>query len=198
MSETPIAQGRGRLTAERTQEVYDSVLTLLVETGYEGLTMDAIAHAASCSKATLYRQWGGKETLVIDALEANHPHVTADEVDTGSLRGDLHLWAQHVVNGPEKDAQLIHAVMHACTVSEDIRFTLRDRMISQESSDFAILFTRAAERGEIDPDAPALRYLIVALAGAIMLRFIVEEKRPDEEYLTGMIDSVVLPALGIH
>lgn len=197
MTETA-TKGRGRLTPERTQQVYDSVLTLLVEAGYEGLTMDAVAHAASCSKATLYRQWGGKETLVIDALESNHPNIGIDAIDTGSLRGDLHLWAHHAATGPEKDSQLIHAVMHACMTNQELRETLRHRMIDRERADFDVLYQRAAERGEIDADAPALRYLTIVMAGAFLLRYLVEEKKPDEKYLVGLIDSVVLPALGIH
>lgn len=192
------ARGRGRLSAERTQEVYDSVLGLLVEAGYEGLTMDAVAHAANISKATLYRQWGGKESLVIDALESQHADVGIEQIDTGSLRGDLHQWAHYAVNGPEKDTQLLQAVMHACTVSKELRETFRERMIDPEHDSFLGLYRRAAERGEIDADAPALRYVLVVVAGAFLLRHLLEERKPDQEYLVGLIDSVVLPALGIH
>lgn len=197
MSETT-TQGRGRLTPERTQEVYDSVIALLVDTGYEALTMDAVAHAASCSKATLYRQWGGKESLVIDALEASHPQSEFEQIDTGSLRGDLHTMARIIANAPEKDANLIYAVMHACTVSEELRNALRARMLHQEDDDFLALIQRAADRGEIDIDSPALPYLRLVFIGTFLLRHLLEDTTPDEQYLGGLIDSVVLPALGIH
>lgn len=193
-----MTQGRGRLTSERTQEVYDCVLTLLVDTGYEALTMDAVAQAASISKATLYRQWGGKQTLVVDAIESNHPKDGFEEIDTGSLRDDLHAFARLLANAPEKNAKLIYAVMHACTVNEDLRTAMRDRMIDREDDDFLKPYERAAARGEIDPDSPALPYLRLVFIGPFLLRHLLEDKEPDETYLIGLIDSVVLPALGTH
>ena len=49
--------------------------------------MDAVATQAKASKATLYRRWNNKVSLVIDALLTTK---AAPEVpDTGSLRGDL-------------------------------------------------------------------------------------------------------------
>lgn len=191
-------KGRGRLTAERTQEVYDSVLALVVEHGYEGLTMDAVAHAASISKATLYRQWGGKEMLVVDALESTRPQPEADGIDTGSLREDLYATVRLSLGSPIKDIALVHAIMHACMTNHDLSRAMRERMVNSDDDPFDQIFARAAARGEIDADSPALRYLHVVFIGPYILREFLEERPPDEEYLMGLIDSVVLPALGIH
>ena len=194
-----VAHGRGRLTPERTQEVYDAVLALVVEHGYEGLTMDAVAHAASISKATLYRQWGGKPSLVIDAIDSNHPSVELDEIDTGSLRSDLHEWVRvSIQRSGDNDTGLIHAIMHACSTNEELRTVVRDRMINRKRGDFVALFTRAAERGEIASDAPALPYVPMLIVGPFLLRELVDDLPPDEPYLLGLIDTVVLPALGIN
>ncbi|MDN5856560.1 MAG: TetR/AcrR family transcriptional regulator [Actinomycetia bacterium] len=190
--------GRGRLTPERTREVYDAVLTLVVEHGYEGLTMDAIAHAASISKATLYRQWGGKETLVVDALESTHPRADMEAIDTGSLRGDLHASIRLTLQRPGKDVALVHAIMHACMTNDELARAMRERINDPDNDPIGRLFIRAAERGEIDGDSPALRYIPLIVAGSYILREFFEECPPDEEYLLGLIDSIVLPALGIH
>ena len=58
------------------------------ETGYEGLTLDAVAARAHVSKATLYRQWTGKATLVAHALKRIGQPI-AQTANTGSLRGDF-------------------------------------------------------------------------------------------------------------
>src|SRR3954449_11409393 len=87
MTEVSTAR-RSRITPEREAELYEAVLELLREVGYDALTMDAVATRTRSSKATLYRQWGGKAELVVKALRSQKPHF--DEVDTGSLRGDLH------------------------------------------------------------------------------------------------------------
>lgn len=198
MSNT-VTEGRGRLTPERTHEVYDAVLRLVVEHGYEGLTMDAIAHEASISKATLYRQWGGKPTLVIDAIEANHPYSELDDIDTGSLRDDLYAWVRvSIQHANGSDVGLIYAIMHACMTNEELHNVVRERMINRKRADFDALFVRAVERGEIAADAPALPYVPMMIVGPYLLRELVDGLPPDEPYLRGLVDDVVLPALGIH
>ena len=64
---------RSRITPEREAELYAAVLDLLREVGYDALTMDAVAARTRSSKATLYRQWGGKAKLVVRALRHQKP-----------------------------------------------------------------------------------------------------------------------------
>ena len=82
------APTRPRVEGDREQEILGATLEILVEAGYDRLTMDAVATRARASKATLYRRWNGKATLVIDALMSQKAPLVAP-VDTGSLRGDL-------------------------------------------------------------------------------------------------------------
>ena len=58
------------MEGDREQEILDAALEVLAEVGYDRLTMDAVATRAKASKATLYRRWTNKLTLVIDALVA--------------------------------------------------------------------------------------------------------------------------------
>src|SRR4029077_15964572 len=59
---------RPRVEGVREQEILDAALEVLGEFGYDRLTMDAVAQRAKASKATLYRRWNSKATLVVDAL----------------------------------------------------------------------------------------------------------------------------------
>ena len=72
MAEAATAR-RSRITPEREAELYAAVLDLLREVGYDALTMDAVAARTRSSKATLYRQWGGKPELVAKAVRHNKP-----------------------------------------------------------------------------------------------------------------------------
>ena len=78
---------RPRVTADREQEIYDTALELVAQHGYDRLTLDAVAQHANASKATLYRRWGSKAGLVVEAVCRAEPVL--DDIDTGSLRGDL-------------------------------------------------------------------------------------------------------------
>lgn len=53
----------GGQSAERRSEILEAAFALLVERGYEGTTMRAIAERAHASKETLYAWFGDKEGL---------------------------------------------------------------------------------------------------------------------------------------
>jgi AcrR family transcriptional regulator len=80
---------RPRVEGEREDEILDATVELVMELGYDRLTMDAVAKRARASKATLYRRWESKASLVVEALirAKESPHV--GDHDTGTLRGDL-------------------------------------------------------------------------------------------------------------
>src|SRR5690242_15651908 len=80
-------QARPRVEGDREREILEAALEVLVDVGYDRLTMDAVATAAKASKATLYRRWNDKATLVIDALLLDK--AVPSSPDTGSLAGDL-------------------------------------------------------------------------------------------------------------
>src|SRR3954466_9997578 len=81
------AAARPRIEGDREQEILDAAIQVLAEVGYDRLTMDAVAAKAKASKATLYRRWTSKVSLVIEALQ--HEKGPNTPPDTGSLRGDL-------------------------------------------------------------------------------------------------------------
>jgi AcrR family transcriptional regulator len=80
---------RPRIEGDREAEILEATLELLANSGYDRLTMDAVSTAAKASKATLYRRWDSKAELVVDALSRAKGAPQVQDVDTGSLRGDL-------------------------------------------------------------------------------------------------------------
>jgi AcrR family transcriptional regulator len=61
---------------------------LLLERGFDGMTVDDVAEAAGVGKATIYRRWASKELLANDAL-AELFDLEIPDADTGSIAGDL-------------------------------------------------------------------------------------------------------------
>ena len=74
--------------------IIEATLQTLATAGFTGLSMEAVAARAKVGKATLYRRWSTKNTLVADALATLVE--TAEPVDTGSLRDDLVAWLNTV------------------------------------------------------------------------------------------------------
>ncbi|GAA0614366.1 TetR/AcrR family transcriptional regulator [Kribbella sandramycini] len=61
---------------------------LLLERGFDKMTVDDVAEAAGVGKATIYRRWASKEELANDAM-ADLFDIEIPDADTGSLEGDL-------------------------------------------------------------------------------------------------------------
>ncbi|MEN3586441.1 MULTISPECIES: TetR/AcrR family transcriptional regulator [unclassified Streptomyces] len=196
MAETATAR-RSRLTPEREAELYGAVLDLLREVGYDALTMDAVAARTRSSKATLYRQWGGKAELVVKAIRQSKP-VEIDEVDTGSLRGDLHaLTARDDDCTMERNSALMRGVAMALHQNPDLRQAFREQLVEPETRAFRGLLQRAIDRGELRADCPALDFLVPMLAGGFATRTLLDDQPPTRAFLHSYIDAVVLPALGV-
>ncbi|MCF3123400.1 TetR/AcrR family transcriptional regulator [Streptomyces arenae] len=188
---------RSRITPEREAELYEAVLDLLREVGYDALTMDAVAARTRSSKATLYRQWGSKPELIAKALRHDKPASLAD-IDTGSLRGDLY----EMVNRSddcqmEKDAALMRGLFHAIHDNPELHQALRNLLIEPELTGLNDLMRRAVERGEVAADNPALEYVVHMMVGGFVARDLIEDRPVDRAFLASYIDAVILPALGV-
>ncbi|MFC7816144.1 TetR/AcrR family transcriptional regulator [Streptomyces sp. NPDC057367] len=195
MTEAATAR-RSRITPEREAELYEAVLDLLREVGYDALTMDAVAARTRSSKATLYRQWGGKPELVVKAIRHSKPGEIGD-VDTGSLRGDLHaLLAREDDCTMAQNSALMRGVAMALHQNPDLRQAFRDQLIDPEMAEFRRVLQRAVDRGEIRPDCPALDFLVHMMVGGFATRTLLDDQPPTRAFLTSYIDAVILPALG--
>ncbi|HSD79712.1 MAG TPA: helix-turn-helix domain-containing protein, partial [Solirubrobacteraceae bacterium] len=63
-----------------------AALELAADGGLRGLRMEAVAARAGVGKATLYRRWSSKQTLLADAIRAAAREI--DPPDLGSVRED--------------------------------------------------------------------------------------------------------------
>lgn len=62
--------GRAGISAPAAQRIVDATIAVIEERGTNGFTVDDIAKLAGCSRATLYRYFPGKESLLLAALQA--------------------------------------------------------------------------------------------------------------------------------
>lgn len=187
---------RGRLTPEREQELYEAVLGLLREVGYDALTMDAVAARTRSSKATLYRQWQGKPRLVACALRYSRP-VRMAEVNTGTLRGDLLQLVRGSCCHLEEDAALLRGMGHAAHTHPEFQQALRELLVQPEIDACRAKLAQAVRRGEIDGANPALEFVPHLLVGGLFSRQLVEGRLADPDYMTRYLEAVVFPLLGM-
>ena len=183
---------RPRIEGDREQEILDATLDVLADVGYDRLTMDAVATRARASKATLYRRWNAKVSLVIEALLSQKgPEAAAD---TGSLRGDL-LETFCGMGGltDERQMAILGSVITAIARDADFAEAWRREFIAPKVALSRSIYERARERGEVRTDVD-LDLLAPALPGIILHRLFLMGQPPTEEVITQVIDQVIIPA----
>ncbi len=87
-TQLPGAVRPGGRTARTRQRVLDAVAALLLDEGYDALTIDAVAARSGIHRATVYRRWRDTGGLLADTVDAAREQDW-EPPDTGSLTGDL-------------------------------------------------------------------------------------------------------------
>ena len=184
---------RPRVEGDREREILDAALEVLAEVGYDRLTMDAVAQRAKASKATLYRRWNSKATLVVDALATQK--ASPPVPDSGDLRTDL-LTAFCGMGGltDHDTTQTFGAVMTALSTDPEFAAEFRTRVLVPKSQLSRSLFQRAVDRGEVRADLD-LDLVAPALAGIVLHRIFVMGEIPGPTLIEHVIDQIILPAV---
>ena len=78
---------------ERKQRILDAARRLIAERGYEGVTMRELADESLVSVPTLYNLFGGKNELLIAAVEAYFMDLLARAEERTEVRGLSKLFA---------------------------------------------------------------------------------------------------------
>ncbi len=184
---------RPRVEGDREQEILDATLTVLAESGYDRLTMDAVATEAKASKATLYRRWSSKSQLVVDAVCSHKEHPPTP--DTGSLRGDL--LAAHCGMGGLGDPRATAvqaAVVTAIARDAEFAATYRREFLGPKVAASRVIFERAVARGEVRDDLD-VDLLAPALPGIVLHRVFLLGDEATPDLVARVIDQIILPAV---
>jgi AcrR family transcriptional regulator len=182
-----------RLGGEREQAILRATFELLGEVGYQGLRVDAVATRAKASKATLYRHWPSKASLVADAVRlCKGGGETAP--DTGSLRGDLVAWfgelAEHTTG---EEGPLLAGLVMAMHNDPELAAEMRAMRDSKTPIAIAIC-SRAEARGELEPgyDVGLIDEIV---PGQLFMHSFARGGPLDAQFIDHLVDDIILPLL---
>ncbi|HEY9336919.1 MAG TPA: TetR-like C-terminal domain-containing protein [Kribbella sp.] len=189
-----VVRQRPRVEGGREEEILDATVAVVAELGYDRLTMDAVATAAKASKATLYRRWSTKAELVVDAISRAKGCPMPEDVDTGSLRGDLVSMA--CGDGgftDEMPMSVVAGLLTALHRDADLQKAFRERFLAPRNELTNKVYERAVRRGEIAPDVD-VALLSVTLPAVIIHHAYILGVEPTDDLILRVIDNVILPA----
>ncbi|WP_226655783.1 TetR/AcrR family transcriptional regulator [Leifsonia sp. LS1] len=182
----PRVEGLERRILEATQD-------LLIEVGYGGTTIAAVAERAHCGKSAIYRRWETKVDLVVAAVrDSQRP---SELPDTGSLREDLVAAAMHFAAGDGRSGRVLASLLTAIGTDSEL-YDAAYRDVGQPPVRALIaVIERWIARGVVPPTVPVeliAGIVPTAAFGSVVLR----KQSLDEQAVRELIDFVVVPALG--
>lgn len=184
-------RGRGRPRDPQTDaKITTAAAELMIERGFDKMTVDEVAERAGVGKATVYRRWPSKSDLAVAAI-SEILLTEVSEPDTGSIVTDLReglISAINFANSPGGSA-----FMKMC-----ITESLRDPRIAalyRESSERREVhskeaFDRAIERGEVRPNA-RIDYALGWIGGILAGRIIAGREMPQLDEVEDMLQFLL-------
>lgn len=180
----------GGRSARVRRAVLEATLAELAESGYGGLSIEAVARRAGVHKTTVYRHWPDRDRLVTEALL----HLSDQQLpvpDTGSLRSDLVALAMAIAD------QITHpqvtALVRTLVAEGDRLFALRETARSFWSRRFTLtgrVIWRAVDRGELPPETD-VPLLLESLIAPLYLRLLVTGEELSEEFIVRVVDLIL-------
>jgi AcrR family transcriptional regulator len=173
--------------------VLESTLDLLVERGYDGLAIEAVAEHAGVAKTTIYRHWPTKELLVSQAVAClkDPPEVP----DSGDLRDDLRTLMRGLAAGLRRGrwSKVLPIVVDAAERHPELRRLHREFVRERQNPSRTVL-SRAIERGELPRDAD-VELGVAMLAGPLFYRRLINQASLGPAFVDQVVDGT-LAALG--
>ncbi|MFI1989016.1 TetR/AcrR family transcriptional regulator [Actinoplanes sp. NPDC020271] len=185
-------------TRRRGAALEDAILRAaadqLGETGFAGLTMDAVARRAGTNKNAIYRRWPDRLALGIAAYRQIARAV--DPPDIGDLREDtLEMLRRANRHWSSPLGLILRELMAAAGGAQELMGRLGDQSAEAVAAPWLIILGRAVARGEASPEALHPRVATVAM---VLLRneFVTRgaPTAPDET-LVEIVDEVYLPLI---
>jgi AcrR family transcriptional regulator len=179
----------------RSEETKKAILTasyeLLLENGFNAVTVEGIAERAGVSKATIYKWWSNKAAVVLDGFFAATESML-QVPDTGSTREDLFLQvnslAAFITSSKGKViTQLIAEGQFDKNIAEEyrIRYFNPRRLISQN------IIERGIQRGELKKDID-IELSIDLIFAPLFYRLLITGGTVDSAYVKSLISCALM------
>lgn len=164
----------GRSARIRAQAL-GAVQELLVQEGYDALSVDAVAERAGVHRTTVYRRWRDVGGLLADVLDAAGSDAWRPP-DTGTLEGDL------VAVNAELEAGLTDQPVTAALIAASFRSpeaaAALQRFWDDRYTRCAVVVERAVARGEV-PEGTCARRVLVAVTAPVYQQTLLMRDRSD-------------------
>jgi AcrR family transcriptional regulator len=194
-------KARARRTGGRSARVREAVLRATLDAllagGADDLTIRDVAQRAGVHETSVYRRWGTRANLILDAV-LGEVQAAVPVPDTGSLRGDLLALLSAIaafITTPLGQVLLRLALRDDLPEDRDVR----QRFWAERFTTGRTVLQRAQERGELRPGTNS-QLTIETLLGALYVRLLLTREPIDdaliEQLAELMLAGIAAPGTG--
>jgi AcrR family transcriptional regulator len=169
--------------------ILEATFRQLIDVGYAGMSIEAVAAASGVAKTTIYRRWPTKRDLVVAALETETPFEPPPaDVDSRTALGRF-------VRGAI--AMLIESgairILGSLLVEEQrepgLLGIFRQRILEPRRGMVEAMLRRGIDRGEVRPDIDPL-VVTEMVAGAVFGHHAILGRTATEPWIDALVEHV--------
>lgn len=186
-------QTQHRLGPQRDPAIDEAVLRatreLLIENGYAGTSIDAIATRAGVGRPAIYRRWASKAQIVHDAV---YPVMESENVSDLAIVEEIDrlIHGSVALFGDAATREAVPGLMSEGRADASLRKALVTDQLEVIRDELGRRLAVAADAGElragIDPDT-----LLDVIAGAAIFAQSVRDVQDQERLATSLVDIVL-------
>jgi AcrR family transcriptional regulator len=182
----PSDEPRDAVPAEIRAQVMPAVLDELARWGVERFSVEALAERHRLDTAMIYRHWGDRQRLIVDAALADL-ETWGSATDTGSLRTDLEALARNVANRINTEEG--RTFLRALVMGQRGHHDEETRMMFWRARLAVVrrIIDRARDRGELRDGINTVAAIQIVLA-PINIRALYSDALVDDDYCAAIAD----------
>lgn len=176
----------------------DAALALLADRGLAAMSVDAVCERSGVSKATIYRHWGSKERLCIEAVSCAQPEEADPDMQRADAGADREpddaraalvasLQAFITVTDPAVSGRLLARLVGEAVDNPELAQVWRARIIAPRRARLAALVARAVDQGDLRPDTDIDLAVDLLLGPLLYRRLVTGTVMPAPEQLVDVV-----------
>lgn len=170
--------------------ILEAALDLLIEFGYNGTSMEAVAARAGVAKTTVYRRWPTKDDLIIDALSRIKGEVV--EPPPGTVRTQL-LFLIDRMRDHWNDRRQVRLMQRLTSdgIERPERYRqIRARVMLPRRKVIRDCLQRGVDAGDLDPSAD-LNWAVDLLLAPVIAAGLTHQPRFSRAQAEFVVDTVL-------
>ncbi|MHA7963841.1 TetR/AcrR family transcriptional regulator [Paenibacillus sp. CAU 1782] len=180
---------RGRPRSLKTKEnILSASYELLLESGFENVTIEKIAERAGVGKASIYKWWPNKAAVIMDGFFA----AAADRLplpDCGSAVDDVYAHASGLCRFMSSaEGKMITEIIGQGQMDAGLAEAYRTRYIMPRRLEAVQLLERGVQKGELRESLDK-ELSVDLLYGPIFYRLLVTGEPIDDLYVRSIVDE---------